>query len=434
MTHSSASASTPAIEFVHVTKQYAIQKRASPRVGAWVLNKLFEHFYSTPYNALQDVSFTVPKGQCVGLLGQNGAGKSTTLKLMAGITQPTSGQVHVRGRIASLLELGVGFHPELSGMENIFYNAIMMGLSREAVLQRLERIIQFSGLHPNFLLEPVKHYSSGMYSRLACSVALHLEADVLLIDEILSVGDAGFQQKGMMRILELNNEGCTVVLVSHIVTTMREMCHRLLWVRDGVLVADGDSPAVEEVYRRFMKDLSYNQGHMMKHVHDNPPTESLASLQKSAPRILAVDVEPLGHDKGIEPLVTEWGYAFVVSLDWPGSESVPVKLAITACWADGRILFYDESEELKSAEPFVRYEIPRWPFLSNAVHISVAVLHSGTGQVLHRKIDALVIRSKTEKLANNTRAVFVPDTKWSIEQLSASAPKSNNPDLQTGTR
>ncbi len=371
----------------------------------------------------------------MGLLGQNGAGKSTVLKLMAGISQPTQGQVHVRGRVASLLELGVGFHPELSGMENIFYNAIMMGISREAVLQRLERIIQFSGLHPNFLLEPVKHYSSGMYSRLACSVALHLDADVLLIDEILSVGDAGFQQKGMMRILELNNQGCTIVLVSHIITTMREMCHRLLWVRDGALVADGDSPVVEETYRRFMKDLSYASNHMMKSSaleHFNTP--DFARRQQNAPIITSVSVEPINHDHGTEHLITELGYTFAITLDWPTSILPEVKLAISCCWADGRILFYDESAVLPAPQKVVHYQVPRWPFLSTAVHVSVAVLDATSNQVMSRNIDALVIRSKTEKLANNTRAVFVPQTDWTIEKLSVSEPESNNPDPQITTR
>ncbi len=410
----------PAIVFQNVRKVYSVPRRETPRVGAWLLNKVFEHFTSVPFAALDDVSFSVPKGQCIGLLGQNGAGKSTTLKLMAGITQPTTGTVTVRGRVASMLELGVGFHPDLSGMENIFYNAILMGLSREQVLERLETMIAFSGLNPNFLQEPVKHYSSGMYSRLACSVALHLDADILLIDEILAVGDAGFQQRGMLRILELNDRGATVVLVSHIITTMKEMCDRLIWIRDGKLHRDGPADEVEIDYRRYMKNLSFAPNHPLKQL-TVIGTENLSNH---------VRITGLELVSAYDPVLTEKPCALLVHLDWAEAPTRPYRLGLYCTWKSGQLLFRDETEPISVPLEKLEYTIPRWPFLSTAVHFSVAVLDAETGAVLHVNRDALVVESRTDNLANNTRAVFVPQATWKVEALIPSAPESNSPDRQ----
>jgi len=221
------------IEFRSVTKTYQIMQRATPRVGAWFLSKAFEYLRREPFPALDRLSLRIEPGEMVGLLGSNGAGKSTILKLIAGITQPTSGEVIVSGPVTSLLELGVGFHPDLTGMENIFYNGALMGMSRAQILARLDEIIAFSGL-AEFLYEPVKHYSSGMYSRLACSVALHLEPKIILVDEILAVGDAEFQKRGILKILDLHRQGVTVLLVTHETNTARDICDRLIWIDKGI--------------------------------------------------------------------------------------------------------------------------------------------------------------------------------------------------------
>ncbi|MDX1972845.1 MAG: hypothetical protein SFY68_09980, partial [Candidatus Sumerlaeia bacterium] len=294
-------------------------------------------------------------------------------------------------------------------------------LSREQVLERLETMIAFSGLNPNFLQEPVKHYSSGMYSRLACSVALHLDADILLIDEILAVGDAGFQQRGMLRILELNDQGATVVLVSHIITTMKEMCDRLIWIRDGKLHRDGPADEVEIDYRRYMKNLSFAPNHPLKQ-------ETETGTESASNHVQIIRLEMVSdHD----PVLTEKPCALILHLDWAEAPTRPYRLGLYCTWKSGQLLFRDETEPISVPLEKVEYTIPRWPFLSTAVHFSAAVLDAETGTVLHVKRDALVVESKTEQLANNTHAVFVPQATWDVKPIIPSVPESNSLDRQT---
>lgn len=204
-----------------------------------------------PLVALRDISFETQRGEMVGVIGTNGAGKSTLLRLLAGITPPTSGEVICHGRVGSLLELGAGFHDDLSGLENIYLAASVMGVSREETEASLDAIIDFAGLRP-FIHTPVKHYSSGMYVRLGFSVAIHLRPDVLLVDEVLSVGDARFQEVGFRRLLGLREEGATAVLVSHDLHALEALCDRLLWIERGERRAWGSTSEVMPEYRSFL--------------------------------------------------------------------------------------------------------------------------------------------------------------------------------------
>jgi homopolymeric O-antigen transport system ATP-binding protein len=197
--------------------------------------------------ALRDVSFEVPAGQTVGIIGRNGAGKSTLLKLLAQVTPPTAGHAVTRGRVGSLLEVGTGFHPELTGRENIMLSGAVMGMRRAEVQQRFDEIVEFSGLS-TFLDTPVKRYSSGMYMRLAFSVAAHLEPDILLVDEVLAVGDADFQKKCLGRMSGLSDAGRTVLFVSHSMTTIFRLCPRVLLLDRGGVVADGRSAEIVASY------------------------------------------------------------------------------------------------------------------------------------------------------------------------------------------
>lgn len=197
--------------------------------------------------ALKDVSFEISVGETVGIIGRNGAGKSTMLKILARITPPTSGHGETRGRVGSLLEVGTGFHPELTGRENIMLSAAIMGMRRQEVLARFDEIVEFSGL-AKFLDTPVKRYSSGMYMRLAFSVAAHLEPEILLVDEVLAVGDADFQKKCLGRMEELSGTGRTVVFVSHSMPSVLRLCPRVLLLDGGHLTADGRGVQVVEEY------------------------------------------------------------------------------------------------------------------------------------------------------------------------------------------
>ncbi len=189
--------------------------------------------------ALDDVSFELEKGETVGLIGPNGSGKSTAMALIAGVLKANSGRVDVQGRICPLLELGAGFHPELTGRENIILNGVLMGLTRQEVLDRMDEIIAFSELE-SFLDQPLRIYSTGMVARLGFSVAVHLEPDILLIDEILAVGDLHFQARCREKIDEFRKRGVTIVLVSHSTDEIRRLCDRAVWLEQGRVAGEGE--------------------------------------------------------------------------------------------------------------------------------------------------------------------------------------------------
>lgn len=197
--------------------------------------------------AVRDVSFEVAHGETFGLIGRNGSGKSTLLKTLARIYSPDEGRIALDGRVSSMLEVGSGFHPELSGRENIFLNGAILGLSRKQIAARFDEIVDFSGVE-QFIDQPVKNYSSGMYVRLGFSVAVHTEPDILIVDEILAVGDGAFREKSRKKFLEFTGQGRTVVLVSHSLEEIRELCQRVAWLDGGRLRQLGPTDEVVAAY------------------------------------------------------------------------------------------------------------------------------------------------------------------------------------------
>ncbi|MEZ4547527.1 MAG: polysaccharide ABC transporter ATP-binding protein [Thermodesulfobacteriota bacterium] len=205
--------------------------------------------------SLKDVSFEVKKGEIIGIIGNNGAGKSTLLKLISGITEPTEGRIEIYGRIGSLLEVGTGFHPELTGKENIYLNGAILGMKRREIERKFDEIVDFSGID-RFIDTPVKYYSSGMRVRLGFSVAAHLEPDILILDEVLAVGDAAFQKKCLGKIDNIaSSEGRTVLFVSHDLAAIRSLCHRTILFEDGQIKADGPTSEVVDMYLRSMDSI-----------------------------------------------------------------------------------------------------------------------------------------------------------------------------------
>lgn len=202
---------------------------------------------------LKGISFNVRKGESVGLIGKNGCGKSTILKIINRILYPDSGMVSVKGRVSSLIELGAGFHPDMSGMENIYTNASIFGLTKKEIDKRLEQIITFSELE-KFIGNPVRTYSSGMYMRLAFSVAINVDADILLIDEILGVGDVSFQEKCFQKLLDIKERGTTVVIVSHSLQQIEKICDRSIWIEDGFIRESGKPLLIHEKYKKNMAE------------------------------------------------------------------------------------------------------------------------------------------------------------------------------------
>ena len=201
---------------------------------------------------LKDVSLTIKNGEAVALIGVNGSGKSTLLKLMTKIIYPTKGEIITNGKLTSLLELGAGFHPDFSGRENIYFNASIFGLTKKQIDSRLEEIIEFSELR-DFIDNPVRTYSSGMFMRLAFAVAINVDADILLVDEILSVGDQHFQEKCLNKMKELKAQGKTMVFVTHSLGSARELCDRAVWLNKGRIQLDGD---VNEVIDEYLKETT----------------------------------------------------------------------------------------------------------------------------------------------------------------------------------
>lgn len=233
------------IKIENVTKKFKIYYDKPNTLKEKLI--FWKHKKADERTILKNVSLTIQKGETVALIGINGSGKSTLLKLMTKIIYPNKGEIITTGKIASLLELGAGFHQDFTGRENIYFNASIFGLTRTEINSRLEEIIRFSELE-DFIDNPVRTYSSGQYMRLAFSVAINVDADILLIDEILAVGDQHFQEKCFQKLEELKKQHKTIVIVSHALETVRNFCDRIIWINDGQIRMDGDPNKVIDEY------------------------------------------------------------------------------------------------------------------------------------------------------------------------------------------
>jgi len=234
-----------AIRAQNLTKEFLLSHQPYSSLKGLLLAflpKRMEHIV-----ALKEVSFTIHQGETVGVIGRNGSGKSTLLGIIARVYRPTSGSITVNGRVAPLLELGAGFHPDLTGLENIYFNGVILGLTRRQVAERLPEIIAFAELE-DYIDAPIRTYSSGMLMRLGFAIAAHVDADILLVDEVLAVGDAHFQQKCYRKIREFQEQGRTILFVSHDMEAVRQVAQRALWLDKGVLRADGEVNTVIEAY------------------------------------------------------------------------------------------------------------------------------------------------------------------------------------------
>jgi lipopolysaccharide transport system ATP-binding protein len=241
---------TVAIYAEGIGKKYYIRGGQAPRyralrdeIMAFFREGLRRRQPMQEFWALKDVGFEVKQGDKIGIIGKNGAGKSTLLKLLSRVTEPTTGEIRISGRVSSLLEVGTGFHPELSGRENIFLNGVILGMSREEIRRKFDEIVEFSGV-AQFLETQVKHYSSGMYMRLAFSVAAHLEPEILIIDEVLAVGDADFQKKCLGKMQDISQSGRTVIFVSHSMQTVTSLCNRCILLEKGMVKRQGSPSEV----------------------------------------------------------------------------------------------------------------------------------------------------------------------------------------------
>jgi ABC-2 type transport system ATP-binding protein len=345
------------------------------------------HYEEFP--ALHDVAFSIDQGETVGILGHNGSGKSTLLKCIAGILTPTKGQVLVRGRLASLLELGAGFHPDLTGRENVFINAAFLGMPRKEIAARFDDIVDFAGLE-QFIDEPVKHYSSGMYVRLGFAVAVNLDPDVLLVDEVLAVGDEVFQLKCLSRIKQFQDEGRTIVIVTHAAETVRQICTRAIVLHHGNLVIDDEPGRAIRVFR--------------EHIHHDPDATIDSNSLDDSP--LTIGEVRVHHANEQHRRHVHLGESVWIEIDLTTTERIEdAVLDLEVTDHEGRLLYHVDTDSLGTriapldGTSSVRVDIGRIGLLDGEFPINLKFVQRSTGRVLDWQE-----RAAAFEVLNTTRA------------------------------
>ena len=330
-------------------------------------------------SALRDVSFAVEPGSAIGLVGRNGSGKSTLLRLLSGIIKPTSGRVAVGGRVGALLELGAGFHPDLTGRENVFLQGSIHGLTRATIREKFDEIVAFAGLEDAIDL-PVRTYSSGMYMRLGFAIASHMEANILLLDEVFAVGDEAFQRKCFGKIFEFKQRGGTIVFVSHDAGSVERLCDRAILLKDGLVAFDGPTHEAIVAYRRMLAG-------------ERDPEERAGGLKEWGGDVARVEnVRLLGPDGEERPQFLA-GEPFVLALDVTADESLPAPRLGWELRDDARVLVaagtLDTAEhgwdETTRVLP-LRYEADRPPFADGRLHLRLD-LDDASGEHQYHSVD-----------------------------------------------
>jgi len=333
--------------------------------------------------ALRDVSFHVERGSAVGLVGRNGSGKTTLLRLLSGIVRPTSGRVEVGGRVGSLLELGAGFHLDLTGRENVYLNGSIHGLKRARIREKLDKIVAFAGLE-EFIDLPVRTYSSGMYMRLGFAIAAHVEADVLLLDEVFAVGDEAFQRKCFGKIFEFKQAGGTIVFVSHDAAAVERLCDRAVLLKNGVVAFDGPTHEAIVEYRRLLAG-------------ERDPDERRAGLKEWGGDTARVAHARLLGPAGDERTQLLTGESFAIALELEADRALPPPRVAWELRDDGAALI--ASGAVSTAElgwddatrslP-LRFEVERPPFADGRLHLRLDLTGAEAGEQYHSLDDALV--------------------------------------------
>lgn len=321
--------------------------------------------------AVNDISFEVKKGEAFGIIGANGSGKSTLLKLLNGIFMPDKGRIEIQGRVGALIEVGAGFHPMLTGRENIYVNGAILGMSKKEIDKRFDEIVDFAGIG-DFLDAPVKHYSSGMYVRLGFAVAVHSEPDILLIDEVLAVGDMNFQIKCMGKIKEIQNKGAAIVFVSHNLDSVIGICQDALYLKAGQVKVIGNSSAIVSEYRNDFKTMIFNK--------DSAAKDPL-SLKKSTDKLVEITAIQLLASNGEEREVFKTGEELIVRISFFAHKRIQKPVFGVATYkSDGTYIYacntkYDNVKvpELEG-EGFIKYRIPRLNLLSGTYSLTVGIL------------------------------------------------------------
>jgi lipopolysaccharide transport system ATP-binding protein len=398
-------ADTPAIEVDGVSKRFRLYKE---RAGS--VKELFTKRRGARYEdfwAVDDVSLQVEHGSVYGLVGHNGSGKSTLLKMMAGIHKPTNGEIRTDGRISALLELGAGFHPELSGRENIYLNAAILGLSRREVDGIFDEIVDFSGLG-GFVDSPVKHYSSGMFVRLGFSVAVHVNPRILIIDEVIAVGDEEFQRRCFEHLYKLRNDGVTIVMVTHSLDLVRSMCDRAAWMDHGHLRAQGTGV---EVVRQYLEQVNADEAARVaddervrlaaeaEAVVSQRPVDAPAKrrVRLDSVEVLDADGRPATVVTSLEPVTFRIHYRCQEPTEWP-LFSFAVESEHGVHVANPSMRPTHRPEDRLVGEGHVDYVVQRLPLGSGEYRLTFAVHDAHAMMIFDKTAEPVVVRVQAGRL------------------------------------
>ena len=368
--------------------------------------------------ALYDVSFKVQQGETLGIIGRNGAGKSTLLKILSRVTAPTSGEVKVKGRIGSLLEVGTGFHPELTGRENVYLNGAILGMKKTEVTRKFDEIVDFSGVE-KFIDTPVKRYSSGMYVRLAFAVAAHLDPEILIVDEVLAVGDAEFQKKCLGKMGDVAGQGRTVLFVSHNLTAISTLCSRTILLNNGGLLKDGDSGKIIEDYIRLNDTKVYSS------IDGTIDLTSHVNQYGSPAIITGIKLAGLNGESRSSFFMNE-SFNIIVQLDnfssvRNGVLGLIIKNELdqwmTSMTSSMRCLFKDEK---RSRQELAILKIDSLPLMPGTYWIDLSISQKGSGRVDYVDRAAKLVVEETDVYGTGHRmtkyfGIFYLDAGWEIK-------------------
>ncbi len=416
------------VYFENVSKQYRLGLLGTGSLRA-VVGEFLAGKQSKKENsfwALKDVSFNVEPGEALGLVGHNGAGKSTLLRLIANITQPTNGKISINGRIATLLELGAGFHPELSGRENIYLYGSILGLKKSEIQQAFNSIVAFSELE-KFLDTPLKRYSSGMYVRLAFAVAVHIQPDILLVDEVLAVGDAGFRQKCMYKMTELRRKGVTLVFVSHNHHMVQSVCDRALYLSDGQIKKQGDT---EDVLRVYEQDLRNGR---IANANDSKAEETgVADIQITDIKVVDLD----GHPRDVFDY--DEGAGITVSYRVSRLVYAPI-LHMRLLRDDGAICFTVRSNQRDAhlsdfaltGDGEFTLRLSSWQLYGGRYRMLVAILDSSDQIIMVKGFSPWFQVIGPGSIVGEHQGIYVPESSWELNLNTWQSEITTNENLQS---
>ena len=355
------------IDIKHLSKVYHLYDRPVDRLKE--VFSLRRKSFHREHNALKDISLRVQKGDCVGIVGKNGSGKSTLLKIIAGVVSPTGGEVAIKGKISALLELGAGVNPEYTGLENIYLNGTMMGYSRTEMAKKVNDIIAFADIG-DYIHQPVKTYSSGMFARLAFAVSISVEPDILIVDEVLSVGDARFQVKCIDKMKELKAMGTTILFVSHATEQIKRFCNKAVWMQDGEIRQIGEAGETVDIYENYMRfgdnAATKTEGKQESPVREKPSMAYINSVQINQERFRTFDT-----------LVAEVEYEICEEEIEGFILGVAIYTANRDHYIFGPNTYLDEAEVPgRKGIHKVRYVIPRLPLIRGQYVLDVGIFNS----------------------------------------------------------